>query len=243
MSFENPQSKILVLIPVFNEDGKILKVVKKIPRDSVDQIVVINDGSTDSTPFDAIGEGVKVLNHDIRRGIGAAIRTGIEYAIANNYDIIVILAGNDKDDPTQINRLVEPIVKDNFDYVQGSRYIKGGISGKMPLHRLIFTKGYSFLIRLCTNCIITDGTNGFRAYRRVIFDDKRINIWQDWLSQSLEYYLSIKVLKLGYKIKEVPVTKIYPTGVSYKAYTKVKPFYGWIERLKPIIYLTLGIKK
>lgn len=243
MSINRPEAKIVAMIPAFNEHDKISRVVKRIPGDMVDEIVVVNDGSTDDTPVQAAQEGANVLSHEKRKGIGAAIRTGIDYAIRNRYDIIVVMAGNDKDDPSQIDRLVDPIIYQGYDYIQGSRYIKGGVRGKMPLHRLAFTRAYSMLVRFCTGRLITDGTNGFRAYRRSLFDDRRIDLWQEWLNESLEYYLSIKVLKLGYKVKEVPVTKIYPLNVPYKAYTKVKPFSGWLKRLKPVIYLTLGIKK
>lgn len=237
------EEKIIALIPVFNEQGKTIKVLKTIPKDSVDEVVVINDGSTDRTHIEAKEVGATVLHHHNRLGIGAAIRTGIKYALENNFTIIVVLAGNGKDDPGQIPQLLEPIVNEDFDYIQGSRYLRGGYYGKMPLHRFIFTKIYSFAVQSLTGFHLTDGTNGFRAYRTSIFRDNRINIWQDWLYESLEYYLSIKVIQLRFRIKEVPVKKIYPIGVSYNQYTKVRPFIGWGRRLKPLFYLTLGIKK
>lgn len=236
-------NKIIVLIPAFNEEGKTVKLMPQITKDFVDEIVVINDGSTDATPYEVAEAGATVLHHKERMGIGTAIRTGIKYALDNNFTIIVVMAGNGKDDPRQIPILLEPIIKNGYDYVQGSRYIEGGYYGKMPLHRFLFTKGYSYAVRLLTSFRLTDGTNGFRAYRIEILKDNRVNIWQDWLNESLEYYLSIKVIKLGYKIKEVPVTKLYPICAPYNQYTKVKPFIGWWKRLKPLFYLTLGIKK
>jgi len=237
------KTRIIAIIPAYNEEGKTVKVVEKFPRDLVDEIVVVNDGSTDNTPNEVKNAGATVLNHDVRKGIGVAIRTGIEYALDKKYDIIVVMAGNGKDNPQEIPRLVEPLLNGDVDYVQGSRYLPGGERGKMPTHRLLFTRLYSFALRLATGFPATDATNGFRAYKSSIFDDKRVNIWQDWLDTTLEYYLSIKVLKLGYKVKEVPVTKIYPQNVPYKAYTKIKPFTGWGERLKPLFFLTLGIRK
>ena len=80
------------------------------------------------------------------------------------------------------------------------------------------------------------------AFRLSLFDDTRIDIQQDWLGQyELEPYIFYKALRLGYKVKEVPVTKIYPPW--QKGYTKMKPITGWWSILRPIVFLGLGIKK
>lgn len=236
--------KIIAILPAYNEGRKTAQVVEKFPVKAVDEILVVNDGSDDNTR-----EAIKVtgratiLHNQTRQGIGFAIRQGLEYALKNNYDIIVVMAGNGKDNPEEIPKLVKPIIEEDYDYVQGSRYLKGGEYGKMPLQRFIMTKVYSFFLRLFYGQKITDGTNGFRAYKADILRDKRINLYQEWLREPLEYYLSIKVLLLKYKVIEVPVTKLYPQGVGYKQYTKVKPFSGWLKRLKPLFLLRLGIKK
>lgn len=243
LNLAQKKDKTLILIPAYNEQGKTVKVVKDIPRGVVDEVVVIDDGSTDRTPMEVKEEGAILLQHRKRLGIGAAIRTGIGYALEKDFTIIVVMAGNGKDDPNQIPLFLDPLIRDEFDYIQGSRYVQGGYYGKMPLHRFLFTKMYSLAVWMLTGSKITDGTNGFRAYKSSILKDKRINLYQDWLDESLEYYLSIKVIKLGYRVKEVPVTKIYPQNVPYEQYTKVKPFKGWFKRIAPLFYLTLGIKK
>ncbi|MFH0852533.1 MAG: glycosyltransferase family 2 protein [bacterium] len=236
--------KIIVIIPAYNEGERTAKVVEKFPLDFGGEILVVNDGSDDNTrqAVEATGRAV-ILRNEQRQGIGFAIRRGLEYALANNFDIVVVMAGNGKDNPEEIPRLLKPIIENNFDYVQGSRYLAGGEHGKMPLHRLLFTKIYSFFVRLLYGKKITDGTNGFRAYKASILEDARINLQQDWLKEILEYYLSIKVLLLGYRICEVPVTKIYPQGAKYNEYTKIKPFSGWLKRLMPLFLLWMGIKK
>lgn len=236
--------KIIAIIPTYNEGEKTANVVKKFPKGIVNEILVINDGSYDNTrqAVEATNRAT-VLHNSTRQGIGFAIRQGLEYALNNNYDIIVVIAGNGKDNPEEIPKLIKPIIKNNYDYVQGSRYLKGGKYGKMPFHRFVFTKIYSLFVRLLYGQKITDGTNGFRAYKADILRDKRINLYQEWLREPLEYYLSIKVLLLKYRVIEVPVTKLYLLGMSYRQYTKVKPFSGWLKRLKPLFLLRLGIKK
>jgi len=240
-----PQNnKIIAIIPAYNEGSKTAEVVKKFPLGLVDEILVINDGSADDTCRAVAATGrATILQSQVQQGIGFAIRGGLEYALKNNYDIVVVMAGNGKDNPVEISRLVKPIIEGGCDYVQGSRYLSGGGYGKMPLHRFLFTKIYSFFVRLLYGQKITDGTNGFRAYKTDILKNKEINLYQDWLKETLEYYLSIKVLLLNYKVIEVPVTKLYPQGVSYKNYTKVRPFSGWLKRLKPLFLLRLGTKK
>lgn len=238
--------KIIAIPPAFNEENRIGKVVSKIPKDIVDTICVVDDGSTDNTVKVAKEAGADlVISHGKRCGLGSAIRTGIDYAISNKFDIIVILAGNDKDNPAEIPLLLNPIVEEDYDYVQGSRYLEGGVFGKMPLHRIIGTRLYPILLNIVTfgKAKATDATNGFRAYKTSIFQNKRLNIWQRWLDGTeLEFYLHYQVVRYNYRIKEVPVTKLYPQIKDYKNYTKVKPFVDWWKILKPMVYLTLRIK-
>ncbi len=89
---------------------------------------------------------------------------------------------------------------------------------------------------------MTDSANGFRAFRLSLLQDPRINLAQDWLDHyELEPYLYFKAITLGYKVKEVPVTKIYPP--KELGYTKMTPWAGWWSILRPIILLGLRIRK
>ena len=184
-----------------------------------------------------------MLAHPRRCGVGQAIRTAIRYAQENNFHVLIILAGNDKDRPAEIPRLLRPIIHEGYDFVQGSRYLPGGDFGNMPLYRRIATQFihplfFSFLARRR----ITDSTNGFRAFRLSLLQDARIDIDQDWLNAyELEPYLFLKAIRLGYKVKEVPVTKIYPPHEL--GYTKMKPIIGWWSILRPLVLMGLGLKK
>ncbi len=222
------------------------------PRDVVDEVLVVNDGSTDETPREAAASGATVLHHEKRMGIGIAIRTGFEYAIARNYDIVVVLAGNAKDNPADIPRLCAPIVEDRAKFVQGSRYLEGtryDPTLNTPLHRRVVTRIYPILVALATFVRtgrlprITEATSGFRAIHRDVLTDPRIDLRQDWLDGPLEYYLYIKIHMLGIAYAEVSTKKIYPAGAKYHEYTKVRPGRDWIPRLMPLIYLTLGIRR
>jgi len=235
--------KVLATSIAFNEELKIGRVLDRFEPGLVDQVAVVDDGSTDGTPGVIEEKGAVLLKHETRQGAGAAIRTAIRYAQQNAFDVLVILAGNDKDRPVEIPRLLAPIKEDGFDFVQGSRYQKGGEYGRMPAYRRMATGViHPLLFSLVSGKRITDSTNGFRAMRLSLFDDQEINLDQPWLDKyELEPYVFYKAIKLGYKVCEVPVTKIYPP--KHLGYTKMKPITGWWSILRPLVYLALKIKK
>jgi dolichol-phosphate mannosyltransferase len=242
--------KILVCPVAYNEKIKLRNVIERFLRSRLNNKVdymIVDDGSTDGTTEMIAGyaaKGVKTVKHPKRSGVGAAIRTAIRYAQSNHYDILVIMAGNDKDNPEEIPFLLQPVLEENFDVVQGSRYLnKVGSGGDMPFYRKFATRMHPFVFSLFTGAHLTDTTNGFRALRVSIFEDQRIDLNQEWLNAyELEPYILWKAITLKYRFKEVFVTKIYPPR-QMGGYTKMIPFISWWSILKPLFYLRLGIKK
>ena len=242
--------KILVSPVAFNEHVKLRSVIERFLKSRLQvqvDYLIVDDGSDDGTS-EMIAEyktrGVQTIKHARRSGVGAAIRTAIEHARRQNYDVIVIMAGNDKDNPEEIPSLLEPITKEGFDVVQGSRYLgKVGSGGQMPFYRKLATRLHPWVFSIFTGRRLTDTTNGFRAIRLSIFGDQRINLHQSWLdTYELEPYILWKAITLGYKFKEAFVTKIYPPK-QLGGYTKMIPLLSWWSILKPLFYLRLGIKK
>jgi dolichol-phosphate mannosyltransferase len=234
---------VLCIAPAWNEGERIARVVEAVPRDIVETMVVVDDGSTDKTADFAEGAGATVIRAGKNRGVGAAIRSGIDYAIEHGYDIVVVVSGGGKTPPEQIPRLVEPIIRGEAELVQGSRYLDGGEYLRMPLRRKIGTRGYTFLFSLFCFHKVTDASSGFRAIKLSLFDDKRINLWQEWLDRyELEPYLLFKALRLRHKVKEAPVTIEYPKTDGI-AYTKMRAITDWWKIFRPILFLGLGIKK
>jgi dolichol-phosphate mannosyltransferase len=234
--------KVAVCIPVYNEVEKIGALLAKCSRVDMDELIVVNDNSTDGSEKVARKYPCTLLHNRYGKGVGAAIRTAIEYARMKKHGVIVVMAGNGKDDPTEIPRLLSWIIDGGYDYVQGSRFLSGGSSSNLPLSRWFLIKGYTKLFNILTGFHGTDVTNGFRAYRLSIFDDPAIDISQEWLSTyALEYYIHHKVITGGYRVKEVEVSKAYPAerGVSY---SKIRPVIDWWSIIKAILYLSLKIK-
>jgi dolichol-phosphate mannosyltransferase len=234
------QLRTLIVIPAYNESGKIGRVIAKIPPLTAETVLVIDDCSKDGTSAEADAAGARVIRHTRNQGVGAGIRTGIDFALENGYDVVAVLSGDDQHDPNDLSALLRLISEDGYDFVQGSRRLGGLNSPSIKWFRRIFTWVYAVTFRLLTGFPCTDATNGGRAFRTRIFKDKRINLWQDWLNTyELEPYLFYQAVKLGYKVTEAPMKVIY----HEQGTTKMKPFRDWWRILRPMIYLTLGVRK
>ncbi len=202
--------KGIVVIPAFNEEKVIAEVIKKIPRKILSQkldVVVINDGSTDNTDKILRKLKVKFLTHPINRGLGAALGTGFEYARQKQYDFLITLDGDGQHDPSEISRLLKPILSKRADFVVGSRIHKRG----MPITRRIITFLASLATHFFTGVWTNDSQSGFRAFSKKAI--RIINIDVDRMEVSSSFFTQAKERNLI--IKEVPITPIY-TDYSLK---------------------------
>jgi glycosyltransferase involved in cell wall biosynthesis len=241
--------RIGVVIPVYGESGPICWVLERFRRGFANTICLVVDIPL-KQDMDKIREAaretgitVHIIKNQTRTGVGSSLRQGLRYLAQTGHDIAVIIAGNGKDHPAEIHRVVAPVVTGECDYVQGSRYAAGGKKSNMPLVRVVFNKIYPFIWTLITQKHCTDVTNGFRCYRLDLLRDCRINLDQAWLEgYSLEYYLHYKAISLGYKVKEVPVSKTYP--FNHKGgYSKIQPLKDWWPIISPLALLFLGARE
>jgi len=241
--------KVGVVIPVYGEDGATCAVLRRIPKDSVQTICLVVDVPLKSA-MERIREAAKqcgvtvhIIKNPHRTGVGHSLRQGLRYLLDSGHEIAVVMAGNGKDDPAEINRLLQPVIDGECDYVQGSRYHEGGRAVRTPLVRTVFNRLYPGIWTVMTGRKCTDVTNGFRCYKLSILKDPRLNLDQEWLNgYSLEYYIHYKVLALGYRMKEVPVTKTY--AYNHKGgYSKIQPLKDWWPIISPLALLFLGARE
>jgi dolichol-phosphate mannosyltransferase len=234
------ERKTAVVIPALNEESAIVRVVRGSRRvRGVARVIVVDDGSSDRTGTAARRAGAAVIRHAANRGVGAALRDGYQLAARLGCGTIVTMGGDDQDRAVEIVRLLRGLDSGN-DFVQGSRWIRGGRVVNIPLFRRLTTIAYSLIFSVLAGRRITDGTNGFRAFRTCILRGMSLN--QRWLdTYELEPYIFWNALKNGCRVAEIPVTKKYPK--SGTGYTKMKPFRDWWRIFRPLILLALRIRK
>lgn len=232
-----------VLVPMLDEDVKIQRVVERVQAAGVEDILVVDDGSRDGSSAALEELGVRVLRHPRTRGVGRALATGLADLQERGFDVVVIMAGNDKDDPREIPRLLAPIADDRADFVQGSRWMEGGgVGGDMPGYRHWATRVHPLIFSLAVGRRLTESTNGFRAFRLSLLEDPRVDLNQPWLDRyELEPYLLFKAIRLGCRHLEVPCTKTYPP--RDEGITKMRPVLDWWSILRPIFLLGLGLRR
>ena len=233
---------VAVIIPALNEAGKIGRVLDRFPRDGRFEAIVVDDGSDDGTGDEARAHGAElVIRHDVRGGVGAAIRDGWREALRRERPYVALLSGDDQHEPQELVAALDTMLARHADYVQGSRWMRGGRVEGPAGNRAAGTRIYSLVFSVLTLRRITDATNGFRILRTEILRDPRVDIDQSWLtSYDLEPYVLYKAIRLGYTVVEVPCTVRYH---AREGYTKMRGMRDWWRLFRPAILLRTGVKR
>lgn len=193
--------KILVIIPAYNESKNIVKTVNKLreANKNIDYIVV-NDGSTDQTISVLKNNKMNYLDLPINLGIGGAMQTGYLYAFKNNYDIAIQFDGDGQHNPNYISKMVDEL-NNGYDMVIGSRYIEELSKFKSTKMRRLGIRFLSKLIKLVSGKKIYDPTSGYRCVNKKIIE----LFANDYPIDYPEPDSVTKIIRLGYKVKEIPV--------------------------------------
>jgi glycosyltransferase involved in cell wall biosynthesis len=198
---------IAVLIPVLNEGKTLPKVLKDIPGDLVDEVIVVDNGSTDETSSVAKEWGATVL-FEKKKGYGYPCLKGIEYLKRKNPDIVVFLDGNYSDYPEEIIKLVEPVIKEDYDLVLGSRVMGSSEEGALRLPVRFGNLLATTLINLFYGFKYTD-LGPFRAIKFNKLLDLNLKDNLGWTPE-----MQVKAVKRKFKIVEIPVKYRKGSGKS-----------------------------
>jgi len=192
--------KIVVVIPAFNEEKSIGRVINDIPKKRVSEVIVVNNCSTDRTTEFAEKAGATVLLESLM-GYGAACLKAIDYLEGKGFELVVFLDGDYSDYPEEINLLIDPVISGEYDFVLGSRILGKREKGSLPVQSRIGSVIAGFFINLFWRVRFTD-LGPFRAikYDKLI----ELDMKDKWFGWTIE--MQIKAAKKKYKIKEVPVS-------------------------------------
>ncbi len=202
-------AKITVCVPAYNEENNISDIVQR-ARNFSDEVIVCNDGSTDNTAELAKKEGAFVVNHHKNLGYGKSVRTLFQTALERNADIIITLDSDGQHNPEQIPSIVEPIVKQGFDIVIGSRFLGLKDKLKVPFYRSFGIKTITKFTKQASYKNLTDAQSGFRGYNRHALET--MNLVEDGMQISTEILLRAGSKNLT--VTEVPVTINYDVKSS-----------------------------
>jgi len=198
--------KIAIITIAYNEEKTIGDLIKRVLEQLDCQVIVVNDGSSDNTEsivreIQNTSKKVHLLNHIVNVGPATAIQTGVKYGLLMKCDYFIQVDGDGQHPPDQIKKVLEPVLKEGFDLVIGSRYL-GKTEYKTSITRRVGIWGTAKAVSTFGDVELTDVNSGFRAFN-VKFAKK---ILKEYGSINTLYEFTLKICKEGYTVKEVPVS-------------------------------------
>jgi dolichol-phosphate mannosyltransferase len=238
---EERKTKYCLCIPIINEGERIHKQLQRAQRHGIDKLVDIiicdgdsQDGSTEINQLKALGINTLLIKKDSGKQ-GAQLRMGFWFAIERGYEGIITIDGNNKDSIESVPLFIEKLEQE-FDFVQGSRYVEGGRAINTPKIRHFAVKFiHSPLISLTARHRFTDSTNAYRCYSKKYLTHPKVQPFRPiFTTYELLAFLSVRASQLGLKVGEVPVERKYPK--SGKTPTKISFFKGNFNLIQILVF-------
>jgi glycosyltransferase involved in cell wall biosynthesis len=198
--------RVLIVIPLYNEEDSIARVLGEVRRHTPADVLVVDDGSTDRSPdlLRSIG-WITLVRHRENRGYGACLVRGFNHALEHGYDAVVTIDADDQHEPALIPTLLAKLGQ--ADIVSGSRYLAGSERGQAgPLDRVRINQLVTARVNQLTGFSLTDAFCGFKAYRSPALGELEL----DEPSYGLPLQIWIQAARHGLTVHEVAVGRIYP---------------------------------
>lgn len=233
-------NEVLIIIPAFNEEKNIVKLFEKlcVPKiRSFADILVINDGSSDSTENIARSYDVSIITHVFNLGYGSALQVGYKYAVRNNYNYVIQLDADGQHSVDNIAHIYKCLTsKDENgntpDIVIGSRFLKGSKAYKISPIKRVSIAYFSWLIKLITGEVITDPTSGLQGLSRKAF--KYYSEFGNFDYFYPDANMIIQMILLGFRVKET-------TSIMYERKNGVSMHKGILKQLSYMMIMPLSI--
>jgi len=231
---------IVAGMPMFNEEETIGTVVTRVLR-HVDEVICIDDGSSDASARIAEMCGATVIRHRANRGYGAALKTLFKHALEIEADALVVLDSDGQHEADDIPKLLEPIIEEDADFVIGSRFVDGGMGTDMPAYRRLGIKVITAASNLSSDLGVKDTQSGFRAFSKKAIE--RLRFDSDGMELSLEMLEDAKEKNLV--VQEIPTVIRYdvPKGSNFTAishgFTVLAYAMLSLSQKKPLLVLGL----
>ena len=213
--------KICVIIPAYNESANILNLIRDIKKYQL-EMLVIDDGSTDSTFSIAKDAGVQAMLNFTNQGKGASLVKGFKYALENNFDAVITMDADGQHLAQDLPLFIEAANDPKIHIVLGNRMQN---VEKMPFLRVVINKFMSWLISIITKQEIPDTQCGFRLIKKEVFKDVKLSTSK----YETESELLIKASRLGFKIRSIPIRSIYGLEKS-----QINPFVDTLRFIRLI---------
>lgn len=228
--------KVIVVMPAYNTAHVLKKTFDAMPKELVDEIILVDDCSTDDTKAAAERLGMSVIRHEANKGYGAAQKTGFTEALKRGADIAVLLHSDNQYDPGLLNKFIEPILEGRADIVTGSRIAYGNVlKDGMPIWKYISNIYLTGLENLVLGTRLTDFHNGYRSYSATFL--KEIPFWRFSDRYDFDTDILIQAVLRKYRIAEIPHKTRYMDENSKMSFTR-GIVYG-ISILKTLLLYTL----
>lgn len=233
--------KIVVIMPAYNAEKTLRRTYNDIPHDIVDDIIIVDDASTDNTVLEAGKLNLEVARHERNRGYGSNQKTCYKMACNKDADIVVMLHPDYQYTPKLIRAMVSLIAEDIYDVVLGSRILgKGALRGGMPIYKYLANRFLTFVENILINQKLSEYHTGYRAFSRKVLESVKFeNNSDDFL---FDNQMLVQCHSLGFRIGEISCPTSYSEESSSINFTRsLKYGFGclWIS----ILYLfhRLGI--
>ena len=221
------ERRCLAIVVARNEEPRIGSVLSRLPHEACGMevdVLVVDDGSTDLTPDIARSAGAKVLSHAESRGLGAALRSGLDHARDEGYDAAVYIDGDGEYEAAELPTVLDPIARGRADYVVGSRFL--GRREGMTWHRNLANRGTTALLGTLMRTVLTDGQSGLRAFSREALEHARIS--HDY---NYAQVLTLSLWGAGIEPVEVPIS--YRRRDGGRSFVRYPEYFG---RVAPALW-------